>query len=165
MKCGAAKPLSEFYRHSGMKDGHLGKCKECTKRDVRDNRIKNIDRIREYDRNRPNAAERKERNKENYRKRIATPEGRKREWEAKKKYINSTKKASNTIVGNAVRDGKISKKPCAKCGSLESDAHHENYYEPLNIIWLCKKHHGERHREINEEIRNGADWSDKGWTR
>lgn len=36
-RCGETKDLSEFYHHRGMRDGHLGKCKECTKRDVRAN--------------------------------------------------------------------------------------------------------------------------------
>ena len=33
-KCGRELPLSSFYAHPYMSDGHLNKCKDCAKKDV-----------------------------------------------------------------------------------------------------------------------------------
>lgn len=33
-KCNEEKSLNDFYKHSGMKDGHLNKCKDCVKLDT-----------------------------------------------------------------------------------------------------------------------------------
>lgn len=33
-KCGEKKSLNEYYKHPQMGDGHLNKCKDCTKKDV-----------------------------------------------------------------------------------------------------------------------------------
>jgi Rad3-related DNA helicase len=41
-KCNSEKPLSAFYKHPKMADGHVNKCKECNKKDVHDNYDKNI---------------------------------------------------------------------------------------------------------------------------
>ena len=48
-KCGLEKPCEDFYRHPRMADGRLGKCKDCTKRDMRIDRHTKP-RVREYDR-------------------------------------------------------------------------------------------------------------------
>lgn len=48
-RCGADKARAEFYRHPQMGDGLLGKCKACTRADVRKGRG---DQTRAYDRRR-----------------------------------------------------------------------------------------------------------------
>ena len=45
----------------------------------------------------------------------------------------------------AVKSGKIQRGVCA-CGDPNTHAHHEDYSKPLEVIWLCRKHHMEIHR-------------------
>ena len=40
-----------------------------------------------------------------------------------------------------IRRGRIKKLPCEVCGNIEVEVHHENYSNPLQIRWLCKRHH------------------------
>lgn len=53
-KCKVEKDLDLFYKHPEMADGRVNKCKECNKKDVRENRDSKKDYYLEYDRNRPN---------------------------------------------------------------------------------------------------------------
>lgn len=164
--CGLSKPLTAFYRHKAMGDGRLSSCIECVKERVRKHRQANLERIREYDRNRPNREERQETNvKRNREKYHEDPEFRARVLETKKAWLarNNLKRRAHIMTGNAIKYGLIAKQPCEVCGSTEVDAHHEDYRHPSDVRWLCHKHHMARHREINEEIRNGADWSQRGF--
>jgi hypothetical protein len=151
--CGVAKAEADYYGSC------RATCKECYRARVRAYRAANIERIAEYDRNRPNASERAVLNKQNYRKRVSSPDGKKREfartaeWQAK----NAEKRQAHIILGNAIRAKKIIPQPCERCGfALGVHGHHEDYSKPLDVIWLCKPCHGKRHREINAERRRAA---------
>ncbi len=65
----------------------------------------------------------------------------KREWAER----NPEKRDAQMKVGNAIRDGKIVRQPCEKCGK-KAQAHHDDYSKPFDVRWLCPKHHGEAHR-------------------
>jgi len=62
---------------------------------------------------------------------------------AKKRYIerNPKKRKVHVIVGNALRDGILVKKPCEVCGDEYVEAHHCDYDKPLEVVFLCPKHH------------------------
>jgi len=159
-KCKEIKPLPEFYSHPSMADGHLNKCKECAIYDARKHRAANIERIRNYDRNRPNAAERNlSFLKASKRRRASSEEYRRRANERARRWAkaNAHKKRATVNVRRAILSGKMKRQPCEVCGTeLLVQAHHEDYSKPLDVRWLCVKHHAERHREINREIRKAA---------
>lgn len=48
-------------------------------------------------------------------------------------------------VSDAKRRHGMKKQPCEICGDSNVDAHHEDYSKPLEIRWLCRKHHVETH--------------------
>lgn len=145
-KCGIDKPYSEFYKHAQMGDGYLGKCKTCTKSDVSTHRRENIVNVRAYDRSRNSLPHRIEIHKV-YAK---TEVGKISHAKANRKNRDNSpeKSRARSIVGNAIRDGKLLRKPCVKCGNPNSHGHHEDYSKPLDVIWLCPRHHRDRHKEL-----------------
>jgi len=56
-----------------------------------------------------------------------------------------------SITNKAIRSKKLIRKPCEICGSLNSEAHHSNYDEPLNVNWLCFEHHREHHKSTKTQ--------------
>jgi len=155
-KCEKEKPLSEFYKHGQMADGHLGKCKECTKKDVGKHREENIDEIRAYDRKRGSLPHRIAKVKE-YQK---TENGKNALCQGIKKYRRThlIEEASYIIFKSALRAGKITKEPCSVCGSTyRIHGHHEDYYKPLDVIWFCPKHHAGYHKRLREIERANND--------
>lgn len=134
-KCLQSLPLEAFYKHSDMADGHLGKCKECTKSDVKKHRVENIKRIREYDKMRSSMPHRIKKQA------IITKEYR-------EKFPH--RKAANNALNNAVRDGRVKKLPCFVCGE-KAVAHHPDYDRPLDVVWLCQPHHKQAHALVSND--------------
>jgi len=52
-------------------------------------------------------------------------------------------------TGEYVRRGKIKKLACCICGDKNTEAHHEDYTKPLEVIWYCRKHHLEHHTKLH----------------
>ena len=57
-------------------------------------------------------------------------------------------KCAHQAVHYAIKKGTLVKQPCSVCGSLKSEAHHEDYSKPLDVTWLCHKHHMHLHARI-----------------
>lgn len=62
---------------------------------------------------------------------------------------NPHKHYAKGAISQALRKGTITSQRCAVCGGDTAEAHHDDYSKPLDVIWLCKTHHGERHRVKN----------------
>lgn len=45
-----------------------------------------------------------------------------------------------------IKRGKVVKEDCF-CGEAGTEAHHEDYAKPLEVVWYCRKHHLEYHTQ------------------
>jgi len=153
-KCGATKPYTDFYTHKGMKDGFLNKCKACTKRDAKEHRSENIEYYRKYDRDRHvNDQERRRKNHANSKKWRKENPSRHVELTKRWRVNNPEKHQAHKKVSNALRNGKLIKMCCQVCGDENTQAHHADYSRPLDVDWLCKRHHDEAHMLQRKEER------------
>ena len=125
-KCGETKPLSEFYTHPEMADGHLNKCKDCARKE---------NRIRQ-----------KESPESVFKSRLSTckknPTG-----------INARRVVEAAInAGKLVRPNFCSGCGCDN-SEHRIEAHHCDYSKPLSVIWLCTPCH--RRMDAQRRIREG----------
>jgi len=133
-KCDQVKPLSAYYKHKQMADGHLNKCKECTKKDV-DHREKRL-------RNDPEWVEKEK---------IRARDKYYRLYSDGRHYLS----AENKKIAMDKYRAKYPEKYLAnnKSQRLKKEGfekHHWNYSEGFekDVIWLTKKDHAFIHRYI-----------------
>lgn len=122
--CGLLKTIEEFRKNSL-------KCRKCLSQDTIIWQQKNKDKVW--------ATKNRRKNKQSeYYKKWYAENGRKRD---------KTKMAAHTLVAIALKEGKLVRPSrCSGCPRVEKiEAHHSDYYKPLEIIWLCNRCHRETH--------------------
>jgi hypothetical protein len=65
------------------------------------------------------------------------------EWKKR----NPQKAAAHSLILWAVKAGVLIRKNiCEECGTeKKTEAHHEDYYKPMEVVWLCKSCHVKKH--------------------
>lgn len=152
-KCGDSKPLTEFYKHPRMADGRLGKCKDCTRADSQARRL--FLESTDADWLEKEAARHREKARRYREQGRVKPQSPAKLRARSMAYYTAhpLKSRANNAVSNAIRDGRLARNPCEVCGSSMAEAHHEDYSKPLEVRWLCRRHHMDRHIEINSKRR------------
>jgi hypothetical protein len=111
-------------------------------------------RRREY-RARPEV---KERQKRHFSAWMEKPGAMEKMAEAVKRWrsANPEKKRAHDAVERALRRGELIRGPCEVQGcERRSEAHHDDYSQPLRVRWLCRGHHKEAHRPAHQPFLMG----------
>ncbi len=123
-RCGVWRPQTRFGLDKARPDGLACQCNRCRRAYYK-----------------AHEADYKRRNRKHYRRHA-------------EKYKAKDGAESRTIVGRARRDvahakatGRLIAQPCEDCGNMtpRQQAHHEDYNNPLVVIWLCGPCHWKRH--------------------
>lgn len=134
-KCSLEKPLEEFYKHKQMLDGHLNKCKDCTKNDVKNREVllrQNIDYIEKE----------RERGRQKYYRLNYVNKRPSKEIQEKRRKMYRELYPEKYIAKNKCQHLKKEKK--------ENHFHHWSYNEEhyKDVIELSIKDHNTAHRFI-----------------
>ena len=154
IKCRSCERILDslsFYECKTNITGRQGTCKQCR----HDQQIlyKSLNRERINEKKRIyRGGIREEINKKQNEARAKNP-NRVREQGIKYRKQYPEKTVARDTLNNALKSGILIRKPCTICGNKKSQAHHESYLkgDHLKVVWLCAKHHAERHMEINRK--------------
>jgi len=130
-KCGKTKSIKLFYKDKRMRGGSFGKCKACCDIYRRKYYLENIKKIQGYQKLRMEDG-----------KHVKRMNLLGKEWRER----NPLKTKAHDAVNNAVKTGVLIREPCHVCKTTKRvEGHHNNYRKPLDVIWVCRKHHLELH--------------------
>ena len=132
-KCRQEKPVSEFYK--SKRDGYRSRCKSCHRED-------NLEYAK--------TGYYSEYGKEYFKR----PDVKRRAADRIKKYSQDPQKRFKFLARwyakRMIRNGVITREPCAECGAEQAEVHHKDYNQPLAIVWLCFKCHRKLHLQVSE---------------
>lgn len=128
-KCGGVFKLGEFYKHPEMADGHLNKCKACTRKDTKVAYRANPDGRAEYERKRNQSEARRKWRAEYQRKYRARH----------RKKVNARQKLWRAVKAGRIKIGECEMKGPDCSGEIEG--YHDDYDRPLDARWFCHHHH------------------------
>lgn len=144
--CHQEKSINGFGKNKSENDGYQHNCKICRAKQNKAYRQKNSKKISEIEKNYRNTGKGKLARKKY---KINNPEKIKkieRKSTKKCRKNNPEKFRARNAANKAAIRGKLKKMPCEICGKFPAEKHHNEYSKPLEIVWLCKKHHVEFHR-------------------
>lgn len=134
LKCDRWLPIESFgLRAQSKTDGHQSSCKDCQRAYIKAHQ----DYIAEYNRQWKQ-----------------TPNGKESHRQA---MIRSQKKHREKVqarwkVKEAIRTGRLVRLPCQFCGDQKSQAHHDDYDKPLDVVWVCHSCHIERFHSPESKV-------------
>lgn len=126
--CHKVKEYGFFFKDKQRLDGYLPRCKDCDREYTRKKRV-------------DNSSSYKEKDKRYYLLNKEKIILRRKEWYLK----NRDKALAHQKVKLGIKRGLLTKKPCEVCGDPKSVGHHEDYLKPLEVKWLCSRHHMRLH--------------------
>lgn len=136
--CPHGHPYSKENTYISKIGRHM--CRKCSNERAKIWRSKNKDKIRKYF---------KKYGKEYTKSGKAIISVNK--WKARNKEKNSI----YLKVFYEIKMGRMIKGECEVCGNPKVDGHHKDYSKPLEVTWLCRKHHKEEHNRILKELTDG----------
>ena len=151
-RCGIEKSRArDYYTRTGRPSVVRAWCKEC---EIADSTLwakKNAKRVSIVARKRYQSSPERREKQRKYCLKIAGPEQRAQNLRATDAYKkrNPEKHRAHGFVKRALKSGKLVRQPCEVCGSSKKiRAHHNDYSQPLEVMWLCNDHHIERHLKL-----------------
>jgi hypothetical protein len=60
---------------------------------------------------------------------------------------------ARAISSDAHNKGLLTRKPCTVCGAVPAEGHHTDYDRPLDVVYLCVRHHRQEDRRSRKGLR------------